>query len=185
MVRNAVRSLKCCVAWWVGSVGVGSGWAAWGATLHNSLIWQLWSLRWPSGGCAYKIYYVKYALGLFLVAWFFALSIRRTLCGCGGSLRGCCGQAHCVGGWPLAKTMTPKKRRDGKSGACRCAKEVRGTSTIAHLQAGAGVGILLTFISSQNLFEPSWCIRAFPMKCYQIYKVEDWKDTYHKPFKPF
>ena len=168
MVRNTVKPLKCCVALWVGSVGVGDGAAAWGATLHNNIIWHLWFLRGSSCGCSYNAYYVKYAFGLFLVAWFFALSIRRTLCDCGGSL--CChgGQAHCVGGWQLAKTMTPKKRRDGKRGAGRGAKEVWGTSTIAHLPAGAGVSILLTFISSQNLFELSWCIRACPPECDQI-----------------
>ena len=38
MVRNAVQSEKGGVALRVGSVGVGDGAAAWGATLHSNLI---------------------------------------------------------------------------------------------------------------------------------------------------
>ena len=161
MVRNSVRSLKCCVAMWVGSVGVGDGAAAWGATLHNKSYKIALVFVMALGGCSYKTYYVKYALGLFLLAWFFALSIWRTCCTCGGSLRGYCGQGQGVWRWQFAKTMTAKKRRVEKSGAGMCAKEVRGTSTIAHMPAGAWGAYLryLYFEVNRTLFR----YRAAPM----------------------
>lgn len=106
-------------------------------------------------GCAYNAYYVKYALGLFLLACFFALGQWMTLCGCGWSLRGCCEQTDCVWRWQLAKNMTAKKRSEGKSGAGMCAKEVRGTSTIAHMTARDKGGYLddCTGFVNLNLFK--------------------------------
>ena len=155
MVRNSMRSIKSCVAWGAASVGVGVRAVGGGLFYIIDLYDTFAFLRGASGGCLYKAYYVKYALGHFWLARFFALGLWMTLCDCGGSLPGCCGQAHCVWRWQLAKNVTDKMRSDWKSGAGMCAKEVRGTSTIAHMTAGDRAGYLdaCTDFVNLNLFK--------------------------------